>query len=192
MTQMSAKKGIRMFGEKALEAIAKEYSQLDELTVFIPRIANELSYAERRNSLNIIDLIKEKRCGKIKGRTVVDGRGQREMYDKYDTSSPALAIESFVATLVIDSAEERDVAVCDVVGAFLKADQPDFVLLRVTGPVINAIVRANESKYKPYITHKSGTRVLYLQLLNAMYGTLTAALLWYQMFVEYLLEMGLF
>lgn len=114
------------------------------------------------------------------------------MYDKYDTSSPALAIESFVATLVIDSAEERDVAVCDVVGAFLKADQPDFVLLRVTGPVINAIVRANESKYKPYITHKSGTRVLYLQLLNAMYGTLTAALLWYQMFVEYLLEMGLF
>ena len=189
---MSAKKGIRMFGEKALEAIAKEYSQLDELTVFIPRIANELSYAERRNSLNIIDLIKEKRCGKIKGRTVVDGRGQREMYDKYDTSSPALAIESFVATLVIDSAEERDVAVCDVVGAFLKADQPDFVLLRVTGPVINAIVRANESKYKPYITHKSGTRVLYLQLLNAMYGTLTAALLWYQMFVEYLLEMGLF
>jgi len=137
------KKGIRIFGEKALETMAKEYSQLDQLTVFTPRKAEELSYDQRRNSLNIIDLIKEKRCGKIKGRTVVDGRGQRDMYEKSDTSSPALTIESSIATLSIDAAESRDVAVCDVAGAFLKADQPDFVLLRVTRHAIDAIVRAN-------------------------------------------------
>jgi len=65
-----------MFGEKALEAMAKEYSQLDELTVFTPRNADELNYGQRSNALNIIDLIKQKRCGEIKGRTVVDGREQ--------------------------------------------------------------------------------------------------------------------
>ena len=190
MTQMSAKKGIRMFGEKALEAMAKEYAQLDQLTVFTPRDSGELDYEQRRNSLNIIDLIKEKRCGKIKGRTVVDGRGQRDMYDKSDTSSPALTIESFIATLVIDAAEGRDVSVCDVAGAFLKADQPDFVLLRVTGPAIDAVVKANKEKYEKFITFEGKTRVLYLQLLKAMYGTLTAALLWYQMFAEFLLGQG--
>ena len=190
MTQMSEKKGIRMFGEKALEAMAKEYAQLDQLTLFTPRDARELDYQQRRDSLNIIDLIKEKRCGKIKGRTVVDGRGQRDMYDKSDTSSPALTTESFIATLVIDAAEGRDVSVCDVAGAFLKADQPDFVLLRVTGPAIDAVVKANKEKYEKFITFEGKTRVLYLQLLKAMYGTLTAALLWYQMFAEFLLEQG--
>jgi len=190
MTQMSAKKGIRMFGEKALEAMAKEYAQLDRLTVFTPRKRAELTYEQRKDSLNIIDLIKEKRCGKIKGRTVVDGRGQRSKYEKSDTSSPALTVESFIATLVVDAAEGRDVSVCDVAGAFLKAKQPDFVLLRVTGPAIDAIVRANKEKYQPFITYENGTRVLYLQLLKAMYGTLTAALLWYRMFAEYIMELG--
>lgn len=110
MTQMRAKKGIKMFGEKALEAMAKEYAQLDQLTVFTPRHRHELTYKQRKDPLNIIDLIKEKRCGKIKGRTVVDGRGQRDKYEKSDTSSSALTIESFTVTLVIDA--ERSCMQC--------------------------------------------------------------------------------
>ena len=109
---------------------------------------------------------------------------------KSDTSSPALTVESFIATLAIDAAKERDVSVCDVAGAFLKAEQPDFVLLHVTGPAIDAVVKANEEKYKKFVTYEGKTRVLYLQLLKAMYGTLTAALLWYQMFAEFLMIQG--
>jgi len=75
--------------------------------------------------------------------------------------------------------------VCDVAEAFLKADQSNFVLLCVKGSAVDAIVKANQRKYRPFITQEKGTRVLlYLQLLKAMYGTLTAALLWYQLFVE--------
>ena len=102
---------------------------------------------------------------------MVDGRGRRSKYEKSDTSSPALTVENFIVTLAVDAAEGRDVSVCDVAGAFLKAE----------GPAIDAIVRANESDYKAFITYENGTRVLYLQLLKAMYGTLTAALLWYRM-----------
>jgi len=60
----------------------------------------------------------------------------------------------------------------------------------VTGPAIDAFVKANEQKYKEFITRENGTRLLYLQLLKAMYGTLTAALFWYRMFAEFIIEMG--
>lgn len=75
MTQMSSHMGIKVYDDKALTAMAKEYSQLDELSVFKPRHRYKLSKQERESTLNVIDLIKEKRCGRIKGRTVVDGRG---------------------------------------------------------------------------------------------------------------------
>jgi len=189
-TQMSAKKGIKMFGQEALKALADEYAQLDELAVFTPRDASKLTRTEKRNALRTIDLIKKKRCGKVKGRTVVDGRGQRNQYNKADTSSPAITFESLIATLVVDAYENRDVATSDVTGAFLKAKQKDYVLLRLTGEAIDAIIKANPEKYEKHVVLEGNVRVLYLQLLRAMYGTLTAAIAWYTLFAETLMDMG--
>ena len=70
---MSANKGIKMFGNKALIAIMKEYQQLDDLGVFEPLMPMEVSKNKKLNALNAINLMKEKRCGKIKGRMVADG-----------------------------------------------------------------------------------------------------------------------
>ena len=36
LTQMSKKKGIALYGDKAISAIVKEFSQLDDLDVFQP------------------------------------------------------------------------------------------------------------------------------------------------------------
>jgi len=190
LTQMSAHKGIKVYGERAIKAMAKEYSQLDELGVFKGRMANTLSWEERRTALQVIDLIKEKRCGKIKGRTVVDGRGQRDDYDKFETSSKALTLEAFISTLAIDAFEGRDIAIADVAGAFLKADQPDFVLIKLKGPAVKALLQANEKKYLEYVVIEKGVSVMYLELLKAMYGTLTAPILWYKLFAATLLELG--
>jgi hypothetical protein len=46
--------------------------------------------------------LKEKRCGKIKGRGCADGCKQREYLSKEDTSSPTVAIESVFLSCVID------------------------------------------------------------------------------------------
>jgi len=189
LTQMSANKGIKTFGERALVAMAKEYAQLHDLQVFTPRHSHELSAEERRSSLNVIDLIKEKRCGKIKGRTVVDGRGQRGKYTKAQTSSSALTVEAFISTLAIDAHEGREVAITDIAGAYLKAHQPDVVIIRMKGPAVDAILRVDEKKYGPYVRTIKGVKTLYMQLLRAMYGTLTAAILWYEMFAKVLLDM---
>ena len=87
-TQMSAAKGIKMYGQAAVDALLKEFSQLNDLKCFKSICASTLSSAEKKAALRAINLIKEKRCGKIKGRSVADGRGQRHLYSREDTSSP--------------------------------------------------------------------------------------------------------
>ena len=44
LTQMSAKKGIAQFGQRALNALITEYEQLHDLDVFKPMNAKDLSW----------------------------------------------------------------------------------------------------------------------------------------------------
>jgi len=126
----------------------------------------------------------------VEGRTIADGRKQRPLFEKHDTSSPAQSLEGYIASLVIDAMEERDIATIDVAGAFLKADMPDFVLLRLHGASLKAILRANKEKYEKFIVIEKGRQVLYVRLLKAMYGTLKAALLWYELLSDTLVKEG--
>lgn len=66
--QVSVEEGIRRFGNKAVEAVLSEYSQLNDKQVFRARFANELTSKQKQEALNLITMVKQKRCGKIKGR----------------------------------------------------------------------------------------------------------------------------
>lgn len=176
-TQMHATKGIKLLGQQALDAMETEYRQLERLDVFEPEHAHKLPTTEKKAALRAIDLIKIKRSGKIKGRTVADGSTQRAYISKEDSTSPAAHPDSLIATLVVDAMEDREVATADIAGAYLKAYMPDTVFLRVTGPAVDALMRINPTKYKEYITFEKGKKVLYLRLVKAMYGTLKASTL---------------
>ena len=189
MTQMHANAGIRKHGKKAIDALFQEFAQLDDQTVFKGVHASSLTKTQRKAALRAINLIKEKRCGKIKGRTCADGRSQRELYEKHETSSPTISTESLLISLIIDALEERDVAVADVVGAYLKAYMKDFVLLKLTGQTVGIITEVNP-KYKEFVTYEKGKPVLYLQLLKALYGCVQSGLLWYELFSTTLQDMG--
>ena len=190
LTQMHATKGIELLGDRAIVAIEKEYAQLDDLQVFEPIDAKKSSAEQKKNALRTIDLIKLKRDKSVKGRTVADGSKQRKDLSKEDTSSPAVHFDSFLASLAIDSLEDRDVATADVAGAYLKASMPDFVMLRVTGGSVDALLNVNNKKYQPYVVYEKNRKVLYLKLRKAMYGCLKAALLWYELFSNTLKEEG--
>ena len=58
--------------------------------------------------------IKQKRCGKIKGRGVADGRSQRTYIPKEDAALPTAALELVILTSVIDAKEGRDVGIGSV------------------------------------------------------------------------------
>ena len=190
--QMTATKGLKMFGEGAVAAMFKEYKQLDNMKVFGGRAkSSDLTTDNKRRALRAINLIKEQRCRKIKGRTCADGRPQRAYTPREEASSPTIALESLMATLLIDTHEERDVAIFDVPGAYLHAKLPEdkFVLLQIEGPFVDIMCEVNP-EYKEDVMFEGTKKVLYVQILQALYGMIESALLWYSLYIEVLEKEG--
>jgi hypothetical protein len=189
MNQMTATAGIRKHGQAAIDALLQEFAQLDDKDVFQAVDASKLSPAQRQAALRIVNLIKEKRSGILKGRTCADGRPQRALYSKEETASPTISTDALMLSLLIDANEKRDVATADVVGAYLHAYMPDFVLIKLTGETVELMCQVNP-KYRAFVVVENGKPVLYLQLLKALYGCVKSALLWYDLFTETLKERG--
>ena len=133
LTQMTARAGIKKHGQAARDALTAEFAQLDHKGAYEPIHATSLTETQRNSALRIINLIKEKRNGRLKGRSVADGRPQRAFYMKDETSSPTATPESVLLTALIDAVEDRHVVVADVTGAYLNANMDDFVLIRLSG-----------------------------------------------------------
>jgi hypothetical protein len=189
MTQMTAKAGIKKHGEAAVRALYKELLQLHNQTVFKGKDADKLTRQQKYNALRAISVIKEKRSGDLKGRTVADGSKQRSLYEKHETTSPTASTDALLLSLIIDAHEGRDTATADVAGAYLNASMDDFTLLKIEGESVDILCSISDT-YRPFVTHEQGKKVLYLQLLKALYGCVKSALLWYELFSGTLKEMG--
>ena len=189
MTQMTATAGIKKHGQRAIDALLKEFCQLDDKSVFAAVDANGLSLAQKAAALRAINLIKEKRDGELKGRSCADGSAQRALYTKEQSASPTVSTDALMLSLMIDAKERRDVATADVVGAYLLADMDEFVLLKLTGGSVDIMCTVNETN-KHFVVVELGKKVLYLQLLKALYGCVRSALLWYELFAGTLKGMG--
>jgi len=161
MTQMTAKAGIKKHGQVAVDALVNEFAQLDDKNVFEPLHGDSLTWEEKKAALDAISVIKEKRCGKIKGRTVANGSKQRNLYTKEETTSPTISTDALMLSLMIDAAEGRDVATADVEGAYLHADMDDFVVMRITGESVDIMCNVNP-RYAPFVTVEKGKWVLYM------------------------------
>jgi hypothetical protein len=161
MTQMSAKAGIKKHGQVALDALFQEILQLHDLDFFNALVANDITKEQKRGALRAISVIKEKRCGKRKGRTVADGRPQKALYTKDETTSPMISTDALMMSIMIDAWERRDVVTADVAGAYLHAEFEDFVILRMEGESVDIMCRVNE-RYKHFVVYENGKKVLYL------------------------------
>ena len=176
-TQMSARKGIQQFGQLAVAGMLKEYKQLDDLLVFGAVSPESLSDQEQRRALRAINLIKLKRCGKVKGRTCADGSVQRGYISKEDSSSPTISLQALFATWIIDSIEDRKVQTFDVPGVYLHAEIPEDerVFMKFEKEFIDIMCEVNP-EYKEHVRFKNGKKVLYVQVLKAIYGMIESAL----------------
>jgi hypothetical protein len=120
---------------------------------------------------------------------VANGRGQRNLYTKEETSSPTVSTDALLISTIIDATEHRDVATADVRGAYLHAKMVDFTLLKMEGESVDIMCNVCEG-YRKFVCYERGKKVLYLKLLKALYGCVQSALLWYELFAGTLLEMG--
>ena len=78
---MNLKQGLKVFGDKGVEAVQKEMTQLHERKVMRPKHKRELTPEQRREALGYLMFLKRKRCGRVKGRGCADGRKQRAWID---------------------------------------------------------------------------------------------------------------
>ena len=190
MTQHSMKKGIKIFGEAGVDAVLQELKQLHDRKVLEPRSASDLSASEKKDALQYLMFLKQKRSGKIKGRGCADGRKQREHTNKEDASSPTVAIESVLLSCTIDAKEGRNVATVDIPGAFMQADMDEIVHLKMQGQMAELLVKLDPKLYRKHVQTEGGKTVLYVELRKALYGTLRAALLFWKKLTEKLKSWG--
>ena len=145
---------------------------------------------QKKEALAYLMFLKRKRGGKIKGRGCADGWKQRAYTAKEDATSPTVATEAVFLTSVIDALENREVAVFDVPGAFMQADMDELVHVWFTGKMVDLLLEIDEAMYKPCVTDERGERVMYVELLKALYGTLQAARLFWEKLSTKLKEWG--
>ena len=107
LTQYNLKKGRQLFGDRADEAIQKELKEIDSFDTYIPLREQDLSEKEKKDALESLFVLTEKRDGRIKGRKVAVGSKQRtyDGYEKSDGSSPTVTTDGIFLTGVVDAHE---------------------------------------------------------------------------------------
>ena len=166
----------------------KEAQQLHDRGCFRLLNVNEMNKDEKRKAQMMLTYLAEKNSGIVKARSVYDGRATRAWIAKEDTASPTVSLQSLFITWTIDAMEGRDVMVTDIPNAFIQADMPqdingsDRTIKKITGCMVEVLVKINPDVYVQHVVYKKGQKVLYMEVLKAIYGILVAALLWYKKF----------
>ena len=144
---MTIREGLKKHGDKARDAMGTELKQLHDHEVFHPINADSLTDQQKEDAMKLLMFLKEKKDESLKGRGCADGRKQQGKYEKEDVTSPTVALESVLLTSIIDAHENRDVAVVDIPGAFLQADQDKDVWVLFDGTLAELMVKMSPEIY---------------------------------------------
>jgi len=172
-------------------AVTKELSQLHTMNCFCPCAPSSLTHDARRNALSSLMFLTEKRSGEVKARACANGSVQRKHEAKEGAAAPTVTSEAIFVQSTIYAHESCDVATCDIPGAFLQADNPDFVLMRLNGILAELMAKIAPTLYRKYVTtNAKGKSDLYVQLEKAVFGMMKSALLFYRKLVADLTSIG--
>ncbi len=109
---------------------------------------------------------------------MVGGNKQQDYIMTEDVSSPKISADAVMLTCVINALEDQDIAVIDIPNAFVQSVSKDDVhpvIVHIRGPLVDILVSIALDVYGPYkSTNKAGQKVLLVQCLNAVYGTMVA------------------
>ena len=191
--QYGVEAGLKIFGTLGVEAVLTELKQLHDREVISPVRIRDMTEEEIKKALPYLVFLKQKQCGKVKGRGCADGRSQREFISKEDSYSPTVLLHALMLSCLINKIEGCDVATADIPGALLQTPMPEgeVVHFKLDGPMVDILGRIDPKLYNPYtVVTKSGWKLLYARADKAIYGTLRAALLFYQKLSKKLMDWG--
>ena len=127
---------------------------------------------------------------------MIGGNKQHDYITKKDVSSPNVTAKAVMLTCIINAQEDRDVAMVDIPNKFVqtvksKEDAEHHVTVCIRGQLVDVLVSIAPDVYGQYVsTTKTGQNVLIVECLNAVYGAMMAALLYYKKFVKGLVNHG--
>jgi hypothetical protein len=138
--------------------------------------------------------LKQKRDGKIKGRTIAGGNKQRDYISKEDASSPIVSKEAVLLSFIIGDQEGHDIAVVDIPNAFVQTrveNEKYMAFIKICVVLVDILVEIAPDMYNSYVSRdKKGMNQLLVQYQNALYGTMVASLLYFHKFVKSLKDIG--
>jgi hypothetical protein len=94
----------------------------------------------------------KKQSGKVKAHACANGSVQRKHVAKEETAAPTDTSEVIFIQGTIFAHKQRDVATCDIPGAFLEANNLDYVLMRLDGILAESMVKVIPKLYRKYVT----------------------------------------
>ena len=134
LAQLFLKQGMKEWGkERADESIMKEFQMLHDLNYFIPRDPIILTREGRSRALSTIVFMKEKRDGRLKTRSSMNGAPQREYIKKEDAAAPRVATDSVFIAETISAHEERNNMLFDIPGAFVTTKTDKYIIMTLRG-----------------------------------------------------------
>ncbi len=130
----------------------------------------------------------KKRTGETTARLVGGENNQQDYLTKEDSSLLTVATKSLLLTLIVDADEKQDVAIIDIPNAFIQTrveDKKDWVIIRIHGVVVDWLTKIAPEVYTQYVSaDRKGAKMLLVEFMNAIYGTMIAGLLYYRKFTE--------
>jgi hypothetical protein len=83
----------------------------------------------------------------------------------------------------------------DVPNAFIQTELPrkagdERIIMKITGELVDLLVQAAPEVYADFVVYENGEKVIYNEVLRALYGMLVASLLWYKDFRRDLEKLG--
>ena len=188
LQQYYLNKGLKVFGDKGKTGVIKELDQMLKRKCFKPVSVKELTQQQISRAQDAMMLLSEKEITKeIKGRMVFRGDGTREWLSREDTASPTASQERIELTCAIDAHEGRDIMSTDIPNAFIQTYMPELehgeeaIIMKITGSLVG-ILTDMVPEYSEFVVEENGKRVIYTEVLRAIYGMLQSSLLWYNQF----------
>ena len=182
--QYVLEKGLKIFTEQGEKSVYEEMKQLDDRTCYLPLKVNKMTTEEKVKVQDAIVLLTEKRDGMIKARSVYNGKDTRDWILQEDSASPTVSQESIAIMAVIDIKEGRDVMTVDVLNAFIQTLLPkkyrrvgDQIIMKFKGRIVDFLIKMNPGRYKGYVVYENSKKVIYVEIIRAIYGIVIVSFL---------------
>ena len=190
--QVSAEKAMKLNPAEAYEALKNEIDGMVKKMVWKGVHRRKLPHSVRNQIIRSSAFIKIKKDQatqqeKFKARIVTDGSQQdRTLYDETDISSPTVKLSSIFTLATVAAAFDMEVQSSDVQQAYLNAEMPNNVYVKLTS-LVSKILAKNHPEFARFIDDRNQILV---QLKKAQYGCIESAKLWYKKISSVMIKAG--